>query len=558
MLKKSLYLSLFILVIFQARTSFSQSSNNFEISKNLDIYATLFKELDANYVDALNVGELSKTAIVSMLKELDPYTVYIPESDIEDFKIMTTGQYGGIGALIHKQNDQIVISEPYENMPAHKFGLKAGDILLEVDKKSMKNKSTDDVSNILKGQPGTHVNVLLKRYNVAEPVEIELTRDNVKIDNIPYYGMVGGKMGYIKLTNFTQEASEEVKAALLKLKSEHFVQGIILDLRGNGGGLLQEAVDITNLFVDRGQLVVSTKGKIPARNKSYLTINPAVDINIPLVVLVDGQSASASEIVAGAIQDLDRGIILGEKTFGKGLVQNVIPLTYNSQVKITVAKYYIPSGRCIQAIDYSKKDENGDVVKTPDSLMHSYTTAHGRKVLDAGGILPDIQTPGRELSDLSVDLITKFMIFDFATRYAATHSTIPPPDEFEISGNDFQEFKNFLSEKNYKYEPASDKTLKKLVENLKEEKTYEQADTYITQLETELQKQKEGLVDLNKDEISELLTVEIVSRYYFFKGKVIASLEHDEDIKKAIEVLENQGMYTSLLSGSGKQGTKQN
>ncbi|MCD4663739.1 MAG: S41 family peptidase, partial [Bacteroidales bacterium] len=358
-----------VLLVLNSVILIGQNSNNFEISKNLDIYTTLFKKLNTNYVDDISAGELIKTGIDAMLESLDPYTVYIPESEVEDYKFITTGQYGGIGALIQKQGDYIVIAEPYEDKPAHTAGLKAGDKILEIEGKSTEGKSTSDVSAILKGQPGSSVNVLISRDGIDDPFEMELARENIKIDNIPYYGMLNNRVGYIKLTGFTQKAGKEVKDAFIDLRDNNDLKGIILDLRGNGGGLLQEAVNITNIFVDKGEVVVSTKGKLPNKNNTYRTMNVAVDKEIPLVVLVDNSSASASEIVGGAIQDLDRGVIIGQRTFGKGLVQNVMPLSYNSQAKITVAKYYIPSGRCIQAIDYSHKDKNGDSKRIPDSLI---------------------------------------------------------------------------------------------------------------------------------------------------------------------------------------------
>ena len=348
--------------------------NDFEISKNLDIFTTLYKQLHVNYVDDVKSGELMKIAIDAMLESLDPYTVYIPEADIEDYKFMTTGQYGGIGALIHKRNTKIVISEPYEGFPADKAGLKAGDILIEVNGKSLKNKNTDEVSSLLKGTPGTTVEVMIIRDTLEKPIPKTITREEIKISSVPYFGMVSNDVGYINLSGFTQNASKEVKDALIKLKENSNFKGLILDLRGNGGGLLNEAVNIVNLFVDKGQLVVSTKGKIKEKNNIHKTTNTPVDVNIPIIVLVDDNSASASEIVTGAIQDLDRGVILGQRTFGKGLVQNIVPLSYNSEMKVTIAKYYIPSGRCIQAIDYSKKDENGRAEKIPDSLLKPFKT----------------------------------------------------------------------------------------------------------------------------------------------------------------------------------------
>ena len=451
-----------LLLVLQSVLVVGQNSNNFEISKNLDIYTTLFKELNTNYVDDISSGELIEASIDAMLGSLDPYTIYIPESEVEDFRFITTGQYGGIGSLIHKQGDYVVVTEPYEGKPAQKAGLRAGDKILEIDGKSAKGKSTSDISAILKGQPGTSIKVLFEREGIDEPFEKELTRENVKIDNIPYYGIIGDNIGYIRLIGFTQKAGKEVKEAFTDLRNNNELKGIILDLRGNGGGLLQEAVDITNIFVDKGKLVVTTKGKLPGKNHSYKTVNVALDKKIPLVVLVNNSSASASEIVAGALQDIDRGVIIGQRTFGKGLVQNVIPLSYNSQAKITVAKYYIPSGRCIQAIDYSKKDDNGNSGKIPDSLITAFKTLNGRTVYDGGGIEPDIEIEPEKLSNISGSLLLKYLFFDYATKFERENLEIDAPDEFIITDEIFNDFVTFISDKNYEYTTKCEETLEKL------------------------------------------------------------------------------------------------
>lgn len=550
LLKTNITRIVILLFLFNSVLVLGQNSNNFEISKNLDIYTTLYRELNTNYVDEISPGDLMKTGIDAMLESLDPYTVYIPESEVEDYKFITTGQYGGVGALIQKQGDFIIVAEPYEGKPAHLAGIKAGDKILEVDGKSVEGKSTGDVSTILKGQPGTNVKVLIERLGIDSPIEIELERENVKIENIPYYGMLEDGVGYIKLTGFTQHAGKEVKEAFLELKDNNDLNGIILDLRGNGGGLLQEAVNITNIFVDKGQVVVSTKGKLPSKNHTYRTTNVAVDKEISLVILVDNLSASASEIVAGAIQDLDRGVVLGQRTFGKGLVQNMIPLSYNSQAKITVAKYYIPSGRCIQAIDYSKKDENGHGERIPDSLITAYQTKGGRTVYDGLGIEPDIKTDIEKLSALSYTLLTKYLFFDFATQFEMDNPEIDAADKFKITNEIYSDFVEYLDGKDYDYTTKCEETLEKLKKYANEEKYFEDISVEFDALAANLKKNKQDDLAKHKDEINKILRIEIISRYFYQKGKIISSLEDDVDIAKAIDIINEKDSYFAILDGS--------
>ncbi|MCB0805698.1 MAG: S41 family peptidase [Bacteroidales bacterium] len=549
---------LMVVLVFAASSGFSQSNNNFEVSKNLDIYATLIKELNTNYVDDINVGELTKTGIDAMLKSLDPYTVYISEAEVEDYKFITTGQYGGIGALIQKQGKKMVIAEPYEGNPAQSSGLKAGDEILEVDGKSVSGMNTDDVSTLLKGQPGTSVTILIKRPGTDEPISKELERKNVKIDNIPFYGMVSDHVGYIKLSGFTQHAGKEVKDAFLELRDNNDLSGIIIDLRGNGGGLLQEAVSITNIFVPKGEVVVSTKGKLSSKNYTYKTSDQAVDTDIPLAILVDNSSASASEIVAGAIQDHDRGVIVGHQTFGKGLVQNVIPLTYNSQAKITVAKYYIPSGRCIQEIDYSKKDANGHSIKAPDSIADAYKTKNGRVVYDRHGIEPDIVMDGDTLSKISYTLLMKHLFFNFATQFALENESIPPPDQFEVTDDIYSEFVDYITEEGYEYTTKSEEALEMLKNYAKDEHYFENISEDFETLEAKIQKNKKDDVSQHKDEIKKILKIEIVSRYYYQKGKIIASLNEDPVIDRAIDVIGSKDTYVAILDGSNEGKSKTN
>lgn len=527
-----------------------QNNNNFEVAKNLDIFTSLYKELNKNYVDELSPGDMMKTGIDAMLESLDPYTVFISEAEVEDFKFITTGQYGGIGALIHKQGEKVVVSEPYEGKPAYKFDLKAGDQIMEIDGIEVTGKNTSEVSTLLKGQPGTEVTVLLKRDGSEEMIEKELIRENVKIDNIPYYGMLDANVGYIKLTGFTQNAGKEVKEAFLELKRENELKGLILDLRNNGGGLLQEAVSITNIFVPKGEHVVSTKGKLSSKNYSYKTTNPPVDTEIPLIVLVNHSSASASEIVAGAIQDLDRGVIVGQQTFGKGLVQNVIPLSYNSQVKITVAKYYIPSGRCIQEIDYSTKDSNGDSGKIPDSLISEYKTRNGRTVYDGHGIDPDIKVEDANISNISMTLMRKFLFFSFATQFAQENEQIDRPDNFVITDAIFDQFIEYISEEGYDYTTRCEETLESLKLIAEDEHYFEAISEEYASLVKIIEENKQDDIVRYKDQISRILRLEIISRYYYQKGKIISALSDDKEIKKAISLITEKDNYLTILDGN--------
>jgi carboxyl-terminal processing protease len=556
-MKQRNFLSLNVLVLMSIFLAFcpvsnlnAQTSSDFEISKNLEILTSLYKELNTNYVDGANPSELMKTGIDAMLNKLDPYTVFIPESEIEDYRFMTTGEYGGIGSLIHKQGDYIVISEPYENSPAQKAGLKAGDKILKINDKNASGKSVDDVSTILKGQPGTNFKLVVERDGVTNPMVFDILREKISIEPVPYYGMIGNGTGYIKLNSFTQTASSDVKKALLDLKAKNTLSGLVLDLRDNGGGLLTEAVNIVNLFVKKNELVVSTKGKQKDKNHSYLTSAEPVDTELPLVILVNGMSASASEIVAGALQDLDRAAIVGRRTFGKGLVQNVFPLSYNTQVKITVAKYYIPSGRCIQEMDYAHKNSSGNFDQIPDSLITAYKTMHGRTVYDGKGIMPDVVTDTTKLSTVVYNLITKYIIFDYATKYAALHPSIEAAGTFKLSDADYNDFIAFTENKGFEFKTVAEKEL----ETVRKAAIYENCwDAIKPQYELMLsgiaEHRKQDLME-NKPEIKEMLQQEIVSRYYYQKGRIETALSDDTELKTAIDVLENQNQYASILDGT--------
>lgn len=541
--------------IFLSNTK-AQNSQNFEISKNLDIFATLYKELNSNYVDELNSAELIRTGIDAMLESLDPYTNYIPEAEIEDYRFMTTGEYGGIGSLIHKQGDMIVISEPYENSPAQKAGLKAGDRILKVNDKTTAGKNVDDISTILKGQPGTAVKLVVERDGESKPLTFEINRERIVVESVPYYGMLDEKTGYIKLTSFTQNCAADVKKALNDLKEKHHVEQLILDLRDNGGGLLNEAVNLVNLFVPKGETVVSTKGKQADKNKTYKTTADPIDEKIPLVVLVNGSSASASEIVAGALQDLDRAVIVGRRTFGKGLVQNVYPLSYNTQVKVTVAKYYIPSGRCIQAIDYSHHNADGRAEHIPDSLISAFKTQGGRTVYDGKGISPDVDTDSLRFSTIAYNLVTKYLVFDYATKYAREHPTIPAVSQYTYSDADYDDFKSFIKSKGFEFTTPVESELAKLQKAAELEGCWNEIKTYYESLQNAVKLHKEQDLTDNKDEIKELIQLEIVSRYYYQKGRIEASLGNDPDLKKAIHVLNDNPTYTGILDGSIKKADK--
>jgi carboxyl-terminal processing protease len=549
---KQIYtITLFLLLTFSGSIAIqAQESSNFEISKNLDIFATMVKELNNNYVDELNYSDLVKTGIDAVLNKLDPYTVYISEADIEDYAFMTTGQYGGIGALIHKQGDYIVISEPYEGSPSMKAGLIQGDRIVMVNDRDAKGKSVSDVSAVLKGQPGTTVKLRIAREGDASLIDINVIRENVSIPNVAYSEMLNENTGYIKLTGFTQNSGKEVKDAFMKLKENGNMNALIIDLRDNGGGLMNEAVNITNLFVKKGELVVSTKGKTPDRNKSYKTFLQAADPDIPIVVLVNSYSASASEIVAGALQDLDRAVIIGERTYGKGLVQNIIPLSYNTQMKVTVAKYYIPSGRCIQAIDYATHDSLGFPRPIPDSLINSYKTRAGRIVYDGGGIIPDITAEEPEISNIAISLITKYLIFDYANKYKREHATIPEPREFTISDEMYNDFVAWLHDKDYDYTTRSEKMFSDLKKIAEKEQYYSELKAEFDMLESKMQHNKQADLLKFSDELKSQLKSEIVSRYYSQKGRIQASLTEDKEISTAIEILQDPKTYKAILDGT--------
>jgi carboxyl-terminal processing protease len=547
--KKTLLIAGTTCIALSTLFAFTHKDDFFEISKNLDIFATLYREVNIYYVDEIQPGTLIKTGIEAMLESLDPYTNFISEDEIEDARFMTTGQYGGIGAMVRMRNEQIMIAEPYENSPAQKADLRAGDIIVEVEGKSTKGKNTSDIVKILKGQPQTNVKILIKREGQEQALEKVLTREEIKVNNVPYYGMLDKHTGYIRLSGFTDDAGREVKDALIKLKENPDLKGLVLDLRGNPGGLLREAINIVNVFVDKGIEIVSTKGKLKEWDKVYRTLNSPVDQQIPIVVLVNRSSASASEIVSGSLQDLDRAVVIGQRSFGKGLVQTSRPLSYNTQLKITTSKYYIPSGRCIQAKDYSHRNEDGSVGTVPDSLIRAYKTKNGRLVYDGGGINPDVSLKPLEFQPITKSLVENNILFDFATQYRNKHETISSAKDFSVDDKLFSEFTTFAANRDYKYETESEQILHKLKEAAVKENYFDSFEPEYNHLRDKMMHDKHHDIQKAQKEISRILGAEITSRYHFQRGRIEQSFSSDPEILKAIEVIGNPAFYQDVLSG---------
>lgn len=528
------------------------NTRDFEIARNLDIFVTLFNEINLFYVDEKEPEDLINSSISGMLESLDPYTTFIPESDMDEFRFMTTGQYGGIGALIRKGGRYTIITEPYEGFPAQKAGLKAGDTLLMINGLTTKDKDVSDVSEMLKGNPGTELNLLIKRGH-GQAFEKKFMREKITIKNVPYYGIIDNNIGYIRLSNFTKNAGKEVRHAFTELKLQG-ATSIILDLRGNPGGLLNESVEVANIFVDKDKEIVSTRGKAKQWDNVYLTDKPAIDTLIPVAVLVNRGSASASEIVAGSLQDLDRAVIIGERTFGKGLVQTTRPLSYNTHLKITTAKYYIPSGRCIQALDYAHRNEDGSVGHIPDSLISEFKTRNGRLVYDGGGISPDITVAIEQPSNITMKLYIENLLFDYATIFSYKYDSITPAKEFEITDEIYNDFVNFLQDKKFEYTTQSNSKLDELISISKREGYFSLAENEIESLRTKLEADKERDLKTFKSEISDLLKDEIISRYYFQSGRIMSSLEDDSQIKKAVDILNDKASIEAILTGVYENG----
>lgn len=542
--KRSLIILLSAGLLF---SGFKATEDYFEISKNLDIFAAVYKEIHVSYVDETKPGELIRSAIDAMLRSLDPYTNFYSESQAEDYLMQVTGAYGGLGATVRNRDKRVMVDDPYEGFAAQKADLRAGDYILEVDGNVVTGKDANEVIKQMKGQAGTVVKLKIERPGVGV-LEKTITREKIKVKNVPYFGMINDKVGYIQLTGFTPDAGKEVKEALVELKKNPGMQAVVLDLRGNGGGLLHEAVNIVNVFVKKGQLVVNTKGKLKEEEKSYHTLGLPTDTDIRLAVLIDDRSASASEIVSGSVQDLDRGVVIGRKSFGKGLVQQSRQLTYGTQMKITISKYYIPSGRCIQKLDYGNK-ENGRAVAVPDSVKKTFYTLNKRPVIDGDGISPDIAVKLPDRSKVAQALISQYAIFDYATEYRNRQEKISAARDFVLSEDEFTRFLSFLKSKEIAYTTDTEKAMDLLEQRAGEEEYLNGITAQVAQLRQAIKANKEEDVLRHKEEILQLLTSEIARRYYFQTAEIETTFRYDPDIQKAIEVLLNPDDYYRILKG---------
>ena len=537
--------NLIFVFLFSLPVGFAQT-NAFETLKSLEIMDQIYEHLDLYFVDETKNGQLAKTGIDAMLKELDPYTVYYHESNIEDYRLMTTGQYGGIGALIRRIGDFSFIAEPYEGKPAQAAGLKAGDKIISIDGKSMEKKTTEEVSDALKGPKGTSFELVFERINEGNKT-VKITRDEIKLPDVPYFGMLQEKVGYVKLNSFTQTAASDVKSAILKLQADG-MQQLVLDLRGNGGGLLIEAVKIVNFFIPKNQVVVTTKGRVAEENRTYKTLEEPFAPNIPLVVLIDGSSASASEILAGSLQDLDRAVVIGETSFGKGLVQRTYDLKYGSKIKITIAKYYTPSGRCVQRLEYYDKASGEKAKEVADSLLKTFQTKNGRPVIDGRGIEPDVEVSFEDLSRLAAMLLVKNHIFNYATQYAADHASIAEPGTYQLSPEEYGKFKAYvMAQPDFDYTTASEEALRKMKETAEKEGYFEDISAQYNQMLEKVTPSKERDLDKFQQEISELLEDEIVSRYYYQEGRAKQQLKADPVVQKGLEILAAPAQYNTIL-----------
>jgi carboxyl-terminal processing protease len=538
---------LLTLVLLVGISAFSPPGQRyFEIAKNLDIFATLFKEVNTLYVDEVNPNQLVRTGIDAMLNSLDPYTNYIPEDEVETYRTMNTGQYGGIGAVTRQFGKRVVVSMVYENYPAAKGGLKIGDEIIKMDGVELAKLTMDQSNQLMRGQVGKPVTLTVIRPGQEKPVDLEFKREKIKINNVPYYGMVSDKVGYVTLSDFTIDAAKEVKNAVVALK-EKGATSIVLDLRGNPGGILQEAVAICNIFLPKGKHVVSTRGKIKESNISYETTVAPVDLDMPVVVLVDRGSASASEIVAGTLQDYDRAVIMGEKSYGKGLVQLSRPLSYNSQVKITTAKYYTPSGRCIQVMDYSHRRPDGSVASVPDSLKKPFKTTNGRTVYDGGGIDPDVTVTADESPEIAQALYYNGLFFDYASQYYLKHTSVAASGQFDLTDQEYQEFVSWVKQKDVQYQSHLDNLVERLTEQSKEENVYEDIKAQLDQVNQKISDSRKRDLITHKEILKAMLAQEIAIRYYFEKGATETRFRYDQELKSALRLLNNPQEYKKLL-----------
>lgn len=522
-----------------------QETKDFKLTKNLDIYISLFRELNAFYVDEIDPEKLIDKSITSMLATLDPYTVYYPEEETEDLDFLTTGKYGGFGSLIRKSGDYILITDVYKGFPADRNGIRPGDLMLSIDGNSLKDASSEKASNMLKGEPGTEAEITFRRN--GEDFVKTLTRERIAIPAVPYYGMADYNTGYIRFTNFTRDCIAEVRKALVDLKDNQGASDLILDLRNNPGGLVNEAVEIVNLFVGPGQEVVSTRGRASQYDAVFRTTRNAVAPDMPLIVLINSGSASASEIVAGALQDLDRAVIVGERSYGKGLVQVARPLSYKAQVKITTAKYYIPSGRCIQAVDFSHRNEDGSVGHIPDSLIKTFYTRNGRPVQDGGGIIPDDSVESDMFKRFTSELYVRNMIFDFATEYYWSHPQPVSVDSLKITEADLDQFAEFLRNRNFTYQTGSEILLGELANAAREENLYDANSDEIEKLKKGLSHSLERDLEAQKDDITELIESELAGRYFYDAGVVEYSLPGDKQVQEALKIAGDRDRLYALL-----------
>lgn len=528
--------------------AFKAQDRNFLISKNFDIFHSLFRDLNLFYVDSVDVDQAFSNAIDGLLSSYDPYTSYIPESQMSELKYMTTGEYGGIGAVISKRGEAIIVAEPYENMPAQEAGLLFGDELVEIDGISMEGKTVSFASDCLKGQPNTSVELLIKREGEKKLIKKTLQRKLIQMNPVEYAGLLRPGVGYVYLSSFTDKSYQELRQTLINLNKQG-AQSLILDLRDNGGGLLSEAVSICNLFVDKGEVIVTTKGKAPQWDKTYRTLMEPLFEDMPVVVLTNTLSASSSEIVAGALQDLDRAVILGSRTFGKGLVQTTRELAYNGVLKVTTAKYYIPSGRCIQAVNYA----NGRSGRLPDSLTTQFSTRNGRPVRDGGGISPDVSCVQKEYSDFCWQLVNNLYFFDFANDYYRKHPKITSVENFKLSEQDFNDFKNHIRNSDFRYELHSKSKLNELKKTLESEGYWEDVSDDFKSLESKLVHDLDKDLETFRPDIERILSLEIIRRYYYQKGEIQESLKTDECVSKALDLLMNRESYKAILQPSKQQ-----
>jgi carboxyl-terminal processing protease len=531
--------------------SWSFAEDFFEVSRQLDIFSSAYREVNQYYVDETKPGDMLKKGISGMLKNLDPYTVYYPESEIEDYRLKHVGaEYGGVGATSFRKGDSIVIFDIHEGYAAAKAGLRIGDVLVEVNGRSLKGIDPDEVDDLIKGASGTVVR--LKVLRMGKPVDFTITREEIKVKNLPYYGMINDSVGYIKLDKFLQGCYDEVAAAVKDLKARPGLKQLVFDLRGNGGGLVDQTVQILNLFIEKDLTLVTQKGKITSANTKYTTTETPLLGNIPMAILVDRSSASASEITAGTFQDLDRAVIIGQRSFGKGLVQQTRPLSYGTQLKVTIAKYYTYSGRCVQALNYASHHEDGSVDKIPDSLMKQFKTRNGRTVFDGSGVYPDRYIAPANYSKITQSLINKLLIFDYATLYRSEHDSISDPHTYSITDNDYNDFIKFLDGKEYHYNTQTENVYAQLKDATREEKYYDKVQNELDELGQKLKHNKSDDLQNFKGEIKSLLEKEIISRYYYQSGRYLYSFRNDSVLSDALSVIGNPSLYNSILKGEGE------